>query len=158
MPSALEQLRDIHVPAAVSWWPPAPGYWIVALLVMAALVMALIRYRRAAIYRTIRQEFESLVKAYEQHRDAGQLARQVSILLRRVALTLGSRQEVASVTGKAWITALEQFVAHRKIEFSEAVAGVLTQDIYRAQTPDVELLIEECRRWVSALASRKASA
>ncbi|MDP7406676.1 MAG: DUF4381 domain-containing protein, partial [SAR324 cluster bacterium] len=25
----LAALRDVHLPPAVSWWPPAPGWWII---------------------------------------------------------------------------------------------------------------------------------
>jgi len=45
----LAELRDIHLPAPVSWWPPAPGWWILSILVLATLVFCLIwlikRYR-----------------------------------------------------------------------------------------------------------------
>ena len=27
-PDPLSELRDIHLPDPVSWWPPAPGWWI----------------------------------------------------------------------------------------------------------------------------------
>ena len=30
-------LRDIHEPLAPSWWPPAPGWWLVALVLLAAV-------------------------------------------------------------------------------------------------------------------------
>src|SRR5262249_7757285 len=51
----LSQLADIVVPASVAWWPPAPGWWVVAeaLLIVAAIAIhqAVVRYRRNAYRR-----------------------------------------------------------------------------------------------------------
>lgn len=33
----LAQLRDIHLPEAVSWWPLAPGWWVLGALLIAGL-------------------------------------------------------------------------------------------------------------------------
>ncbi|HYN78294.1 MAG TPA: DUF4381 family protein, partial [Lamprocystis sp. (in: g-proteobacteria)] len=35
----LAGLRDWHLPAPVAWWPPAPGWWLVAGLVMVGVVV-----------------------------------------------------------------------------------------------------------------------
>lgn len=59
---ALEQLRDIHLPQAVHWWPPAPGWWIVAALVLA-LTIWLVRYLQRRYRRQyFRSESQDLLK------------------------------------------------------------------------------------------------
>ena len=64
---ALEQLRDIHLPQAVHWWPPAPGWWIVAALLLA-LTIWLSRYLRARYRRQyFRGESQDLLKEIWQN-------------------------------------------------------------------------------------------
>lgn len=59
---ALEQLRDIHLPQAVHWWPPAPGWWLVAAMVLA-LTIWLSRYLQARYRRQyFRGETQDLLK------------------------------------------------------------------------------------------------
>ena len=29
-------LRDLHLPDAIGWWPPAPGWWVLFVLALAA--------------------------------------------------------------------------------------------------------------------------
>ncbi len=43
--SSLEQLQPLIAPPAVSAWPPAPGWWVL-LVVLAALAWGLMRWRR----------------------------------------------------------------------------------------------------------------
>ena len=68
--SLLQQLRDIHLPAAPGWWPPAIGWWLLAIVVAGALAWMIwwlaARWRRfrpartaRALYRGISQELRS---------------------------------------------------------------------------------------------------
>ena len=64
---ALEQLRDIHLPQAVHWWPPAPGWWIVAAVALA-LTIWLSRYLQARYRRQyFRGESQDLLKEIWQN-------------------------------------------------------------------------------------------
>ena len=68
---ALEQLRDIHLPQAVHWWPPAPGWWLVAALVLA-LTVWLSRYLQARYRRQyFRGESQDLLKEIWQNYQQG---------------------------------------------------------------------------------------
>ena len=40
----LEQLADIHLPTEISYWPPAPGWWILSILVVRGVIYLLKTY------------------------------------------------------------------------------------------------------------------
>ncbi len=57
-PGSLERLHDIAVPPSVSWWPPAPGWYVVGAIVFVLLGVSVLtmidhwrrnRYRREAL-------------------------------------------------------------------------------------------------------------
>ena len=79
----LAQLRDIHLPPPIEWWPPAPGWYVLALIVLGAVVGLLYyawRIIKARRYRKylIRQ----LDHAYDNEQPLTLIANQ---LLRRAA-------------------------------------------------------------------------
>ena len=50
----LDQLRDIHLPEAIGWWPLAPGWWLLIILVCLGLITLarlFLRRRQASAYR-----------------------------------------------------------------------------------------------------------
>lgn len=99
----LAQLRGIHLPEPVGIWPPAPGWWIVAgLLLVAALGLWLwSRRRRRSVARHALRELE-LLAAAPCAADVQTMATAISALLRRVALLRFGRARVAPLHGRAW--------------------------------------------------------
>ena len=104
-------LRDLHLPDAIGWWPIAPGWWFVLILLAILVVYSLRRlYERrqhSAPRRYALRELARIEAEYLENRNSVALARQLSELLRRGMLAYAPRQEVAGLTGNAWLSWLD---------------------------------------------------
>ncbi len=147
-------LRDIHLPAAVSWWPPAPGWWIalgLCLLIALLLVWLKKRSQRIIFQHEARKEFQQLLQNYEeQHANRQQLLRDLNALLRRTVLSYYPRKNVAGLTGKVWIEQLHSLSG--TAAFDPQAQMLLTQAAYMATPPeDLQPLIEQVKNWIEQL-------
>ena len=105
-------LRDLHLPDPIGWWPLAPGWWFV-LFVVATVVGYLIwqaykRWQDGAARRFALRELARYETEYVEHRNPVTLARQLSELVRRGMLAYAPRDEVAGLTGEAWLQWLDR--------------------------------------------------
>ncbi|MEM7564901.1 MAG: DUF4381 domain-containing protein, partial [Pseudomonadota bacterium] len=60
-------LRDIHLPSESLWWPPAPGWWVLAFLILVVAVMLprIMRWwRRKPLRRTSLQQLRQIRKEH----------------------------------------------------------------------------------------------
>jgi len=104
-------LRDIHLPEPVSWWPPAPGWTVlaVAIAVLAiAAVTAWLWRRHTRVRRAAFAELLIIEARFREHGDTHTLARDLSRLTRRTALALEGASLVANATGDEWSAALDR--------------------------------------------------
>jgi hypothetical protein len=97
-------LRDIHLPPEPSWWPPAQGWWVLAVLILVGISVVAWGWRRHRQTKRRRQrilrELEQVATQYRQDGNAAALAGGIQQLLRRVA-----RQHLpaaAQQRGEAW--------------------------------------------------------
>ncbi len=104
-------LRDLHLPDPVGWWPLAPGWWFILLLVAGGLVylawLALKKWRHNAPRRFALRQLARYEIEYLQHRNPVTLGQQLSELLRRGMLAYAPRANVAGLTGDAWLQWLD---------------------------------------------------
>jgi hypothetical protein len=105
-------LRGLQLPDAISWWPLAPGWWV--LFGLLALGVGLLlrevlrrRVRSAALRHALRQ-LERHTAAFAEHGNAVTLGIEVSELLRRAMLAYAPRADVAGLTGEAWLAWLDR--------------------------------------------------
>jgi hypothetical protein len=146
-------LKDIHLPAPVGWWPPAPGWWLLAAVVAVIAWWLWRRTRRAPSGPAFRQlavrELASIRADWEAHGDARRLAAELSVLLRRVALAEGAPRAVAGLTGQDWLAHLDARVGAPL--FTDGPGRVLLDAPYRpAAQVDAEGLLAACLRLVEA--------
>lgn len=150
-PDPLEALRDIHLPPAPAWWPPAPGWWLACLVILLALVFlarAVLRRRRAA--RPRRAALTACMAIRRRHHDGAPpaaLVADITLLLRRVAMTRWPRERVAGVTGHDWLAFLDANSAYPG--FVHGPGRVLATAAYRpAESVDMDALLTLAEQWV----------
>lgn len=140
-------LRPMQLPDAISWWPMAPGWWLLIVLSMA-IVFALIwwlRRRLADPRRFALAELESIQQRFQQDEDKTVLINYCNQLLKRTALTLFPRQDVAALSGDDWLA----FLLENSRGCQPQSMQCLAEGPYRAHTDyDTTALISACRQWL----------
>ncbi|HUH36598.1 MAG TPA: DUF4381 domain-containing protein [Spongiibacteraceae bacterium] len=145
----LAGLRDIHLPQAVGWWPPAIGWWLLAALVLSALVAAGWWLARRRARRRYRREAVMALTALHNHcRDQPAVyIAEANALLKRCALAAYPRQQVAALHGAAWLRFLDQQVDGDA--FQHGPGRLLTEQAYRpAPEGDIDALHQCVRQWL----------
>lgn len=145
----MANLKELGPPEAVPWWPPAPGWYALAallvLVILWVLSRALSRWRENAYRRQALIELERLERASAEG-GASALAG-LPALLKRTALAAYPRIEVAALHGEVWHEFLDGGLAPRSAgERATFVGGVGRSLDTVAYDPDPRLSTEEARR------------
>jgi hypothetical protein len=150
------ELRDIHLPADPAWWPPAPGWWLLAILLLGLVIWLFRMWRRRVRQQrwmtSVRAELQAIAKAFAEHQQCTRLAADVSTLLRRASLLIAPN--AVALNGKAWLVFLDQQIGGDA--FQNGVGRVLIDAPYRRHAEvDVDALIALSDQWLQrALAQR----
>lgn len=149
-PQELAQLKDLHLPEPISWWPLAPGWYGLILLSLFVLISLLYWVRQRVRHARPKREalllLVSYKKAYEKDPNSQLMSAQLSELLKRVALVYYPREKVAGLQGAAWIEFLNS--TSRGIDFN-AVADLLLEAPFKGEeTASLYPLISRVERWI----------
>jgi hypothetical protein len=162
-------LRDIHLPEPISWWPVAPGWWLLLagllLLVAGVLIARSIarkNYLKKQLKRDIREELNHIKKQFQQSKNKAQLAKALSILLRRASISYYPKTDVAGLTGRSWLKYLDDTngATANKTFQSDTGEILLTAPYLSADTElnyDAQALIQLCESWLLAQQDNKTA-
>lgn len=138
-------LRDIHLPPA-SWWPLAPGWWLLALgLIFVAAAFALWWWlrQRGHLLHSVLREIDAMEMAHAADGDDIRLADQASRLLRRVARRVDPA--AAAQGGEAWRAFLHD---HAHDPATRKALDDLAEARFRAHPVlDAPALVTALRTW-----------
>ncbi len=147
---ALAQLKDIHLPEHIGWWPLAPGWYLVILLILFLIItlsyLAYKRHANALAKNQALQLLSSYKEQYEKDRNAQLASARISELLRRVALVYYPRSEVASLHGDTWVEFLNQ--TSKGIDFKPVKSMLLDSPFKTSETVNLKPLITRAQRWI----------
>lgn len=152
----LAQLKDIHLPEPVAWWPLAWGWWLVIGLLLGSLSVGLWfwwRHRRRNRYR--RQaltKLDNAYRAYLETENTAEYLQSLNRLLRRALLSAWlapENQRLTTLSGEDWLTFLDASMPGEANNFSEGVGRALLAGPYQPQPQaDVEALHKLGQKWL----------
>jgi len=148
MPQQLP-LRDIILPMEIGLWPPAIGWWLLAIIIPLALYGCWRAYKRLTRQTIIKTAKNKLSDISQTHISDLQTLQALSNWLRRVAMSINGREACAGLTGEDWLVFLDKSVDGSP--FSNGVGRCLVDSLYAPTSTkniDIKGLSELCEHWL----------
>lgn len=146
----LAQLQPLRTPEPVSWWPPAPGWWLLGALLLALACWAgwwcWRHYRRNAYRRQALAQLAQIRDSHAEHRDTGRLLGDLNHLLKSVALRVWPRRDIAALSGERWLQFLHQHAGRARPQLPPSLA--LAAYSPQPREPEPEQLLLAVEAWL----------
>lgn len=152
----LAQLRDIHLPDAIGWWPLAAGWFLVFSLLILCLTIALYYgwrwYKNSLPKRHALRLLNTYFTHYQTNQNSQLASARVSEILKRVALVYFPREKVASLNGDAWIQFLNE--TGQGIDFNRVRDALLKLPYSGVHAENkkyekIDPLFQSAKRWIN---------
>lgn len=154
---ALAGLHDVVAPEPVSLLPATPAWLVVAALLIVGLawlaIRALRRHRRNHYRREAVVELRGIESRLGSAATREAALVELPVLVKRVALELAPRDEVAALSGAAWLAFLDR--TWEGAAFAAGPGRLLPEIAYGTPTrlatmphADVDALVALLERWI----------
>ncbi len=156
------ELKPLLLPSAPSDWPPAIGWWVLALAVIGLLlclgIWLLRRHRSMQWYRQAKQMLSDLsARDISQSAQARQVLSELSVWTRKVALATHPREDISALHGQAW----QQWLAQKSQQsgFLSTQGKLLTEAQFMPdqliESTQIKALLNDCKALLEQLKQGK---
>lgn len=151
-------LRDIHTPSPISWWPLAPGWYGLVILIFVFFGLCFWLYRairnKYSLQRLALVKLKHIQHLYlQQHNNAATITA-LNQLLRQVGFVYCPRENVAALLGKNWLLFLDARMGSE--EFTQGVGQLLSTEAYKPQSDvDLQPLFQLVEKWLKCTTTKK---
>ena len=145
--ASLNNLHDIMLPEAPGFFPLAPGWYILLLLLLTLLLhFALKRYRRYQKEQYRREALGELAGLQQSNRENTMA---VLSLAKRVGLSAYGRENIALLDGDTWWDFMETHSqAKVKPELRKEIQTILYQDTSTPDESSFEKILSFVSKWI----------
>lgn len=143
----LAQMHDIRAPEAVSWWPLAPGWWLLIALLIALISGTVFLLQRRAQRNRYRREALAMLATVAAHPQAHSLS-DINEIVKRAALYAypQERADIARAYGEQWVHWLNSKT--EKPAFTGNAADTLAMGTYSGKDDATADVIVSARQWL----------
>ena len=135
----LQRMRDIHYPDAPGWFPPAPGWWMLLLLVLLAIAFLAHKWR---VIRRARAPYSSalmLLARAQEKAATGELGTrdyldQCNQILKRLLVHIRHNDHAVAASGTTWLAELDRL--HGGNQFTKGPGQVLGDSRFAPEPPE----------------------
>jgi len=145
--ASLDNLHDIIVPEAIGYFPLAPGWYILGLLVLALLFhfsMHLYKQYQKSLYKR-----EALAELAHHNAEGKDEVIHLLTLAKRVAISAYGREKIAKLSGESWWDFMEE---HSQAKVSKAlrveIDNILYDKTYESNASDETSIRAFVTRWI----------
>lgn len=147
----LSQLKDIHLPQAISDWPMAYGWWLslalIVIIISLSIALILKQRKKNAVKRSAISLLERQYTQFKANNDSQLFLQQCNQILKRYCLT--HYPEAVSLSGPRWTDFL---IRHsQKSFFNDHVANAISQGLYQDHCQyNADELYQACSSWIKS--------
>ena len=148
--TTIQNLKDIHLPQAISWWPLAPFWYFILLLITLILSWVTWRYiKRKHQLKYIIQAQHKLNQINKGPHNAA-AAGEITYLLKQICIIYFPREQTAALQGTAWLEFLDDCIGFK--DFTTHGSLLLTSAYQPAETTiDLIPIIKLTNDWLITL-------